>query len=134
MSDTNKLIQITEKVKGVFDKIMTPARTLPKLLLLCTIIKRPGASALNAAARIIHNNGGLGINTGTGPDGSMNYINAFTYNIVKEVFREIKLHGVIHSVIPKGSLQMTGTGANAGGPMTVTSINVMDVVIKGLFR
>lgn len=129
-----KLDDIIKKINGVFDKVMTPARTLPKLLLLCTILKRPGASAMNAAARIIHNNGALGIETSDGPDGSKNLINSFTYNIVKEVFREIKLHGVIHSVIPMGAIQMTGTGANAGGPVTVTSMNIADIVIKGLFR
>lgn len=126
--------KIIDKVNGVFDKIMTPAKTLPKLLLLCTILKRPGASALNAAARIIHNNGAMNISTESGPDGSTNYINAYTYNIVKEVFREIKLHGVVHCVLPKGALQMVGTGANAGGPVTVTSMNLMDIVIKGMLR
>lgn len=47
---------------------------------------------------------------------------------------EIKDNAVVNAVIEPGSVITTGTGANAGGPVTVISTNTMVSQLSGLIR
>ena len=103
-------------------------------MLYCTAIKRPGLSASKIAAQIIANNKALGIETGPNKDGSPNKINQLVYNITKCIIDGIKNDAVIQAAIPAGSIQIQGTGGNAGGPVTVTGMNIISSIAKGLMR
>ena len=85
-------------------------------------------------AQIIANNKALGIETGPNKDGSPNKINQLVYNITKCIVDGIKNDAVIQAAIPAGSIQIQGTGGNAGGPVTVTGMNIISSIAKGLMR
>ena len=38
----------------------------------------------------------------------------------------------VQCVIPSGALSITGTGANAGGPVQITGTNILPLAIKGI--
>ncbi len=85
-------------------------------------------------AKIIENNRKIGINTGPNPDGSQNLVNLHDYNMVKCMFDTLRNDGVVHVVIPEGSIQFVGTGMNAGGPVPVTGYNATSTIAYGLIR
>ena len=123
---------ILNSIHSTLNKLKTPAKILPALLLYCTAIKRPGLSAAQIASRVISNNARLGINTGTNPDGSPNVVNEYTYNIVKTIVDAIAEEGVVHVAIPAGSLMIQVTGANAGGPVVSVGTNTTNTIAYGL--
>lgn len=125
---------LIDKIMGLFNKSKTPAMKLPGLLILATAMQRPGLSAAKITTDIIENNKKLGINTGTNPDGSNNILNEYTYNIVTQVLKAIKDEGVVHVSIPPGSITITATGANAGGPVVVTGMNITPSTGYGIIR
>ena len=125
---------ITNTIKSMIDGLKSPAMKLPGLLVLVTAIQRPGLSASKITTNIIENNKSLGIATGANPDGSSNIINEFTYNIVSEVLKAIKDDSVVHVSIPPGCITITGTGANAGGPVVITGMNTMPSEGYGIIR
>ena len=67
-------------------------------------------------------------------NGSPNKINQLVYNITKCIIDGIKNDAVIQAAIPAGSIQIQGTGGNAGGPVTVTGMNIISSIAKGLMR
>ena len=125
---------ITNSIKSMIDGLTTPAMKLPGLLILATAIQRPGLSAGKITSNIIENNKKIGLNTGKNPDGSDNIINLYTQNIVSEVLKAIKDDGVVHVCIPPGSINITGTGANAGGPVVITGMNITPSEGYGIIR
>ena len=125
---------IINNITDLIDKAATPAYKLPSLLVWATAIQRPGLSAAKISSNIIENNKSLGINTGVNADGSTNIINQYTYNIVSEILKAIKDEGVIHVCIPPGSISVTATGANAGGPVVVTGMNTNPSEGYGIIR
>ena len=124
--------KIADGIKKSMDSIKAPAKTLPPLLLFCTAVRRSGLSASRIASKVITNNAAIGIPTGVNPDGSPNLVNEYTYNIVKTVIDAISDEGVVHVVIPAGSLMIQATGANAGGPVTCVGTNITDTISYGL--
>lgn len=126
--------KVAQFIENTIQKIPSPAQVLPAELLYCTAIKRPGLSASKIAAQIIANNKAIGIETGPNKDGSPNKINQLVYNITKCIVDGIKNDAVIQAAIPAGSIQIQGTGGNAGGPVTVTGMNITSSTAKGLMR
>jgi hypothetical protein len=125
---------IVEKLNGLFDKMKTPAQTLPPWMLKATTHCRSGLSAYKTTAKIIENNQMLGIPTGKNPDGSENMINQYTYNIVKEIFNAIQNDAVVHNVLESNSIMVQAQGGNAGGPVVCTGFNILDTISKGIIR
>lgn len=125
---------VTNSIKSLMNSLTTPALKLPSILIWATAIQRPGLSAAKITTNIIENNKNLGINTSVNADGSPNIINEYTYNIVTEVLKAIKDDGVVHVCIPPGSISVTATGANAGGPVVVTGMNVNPSEGYGIIR
>ena len=125
---------ITNTIKSMFNSLTEPAQKLPGILILSTAIQRPGLSAAKITSNIIKNNQALGLNTGNNPDGSSNVINEYTYNIVSEVLKAIKDDGVVHVCMPPGSINITGQGANAGGPVVITGMNITPSEGYGIIR
>lgn len=128
------LENIARTMREAFNKMKTPAEILPPQLLYCTSIRRPGMSASEVAARIIANNAALGIETGLNPDGTQNIVNEYTYNIVKEVFNEIKKNAVVQVAIPAGCIMVQTNGGNAGGPVVGIGSNIISTTVRGIIR
>ena len=107
---------------------------IPALLLICELKRRPGLSAIALTSAIISRLNEAGITTGVNEDGSENKINKFVRIMCEEMVNEIKDNAVVNAVIEPGSVITTGTGANAGGPVTIISTNTMVSQLSGLIR
>lgn len=130
MTISNMVNSLTDSLNSV----RLPAQTLPALLLKCISLKRPGLSAYKISSEIIQNNQKLGIPTGANPDGSDNLINAYTYNIVKQIVDALQNDAAVHCAIPMQSLFIHATGSNAGGPVTCVGSNLIDSITQGIIR
>lgn len=126
--------QIVETITTTLDSAKIAPNILPPLLLRCTSLTRPGLSAYKIATQVIENNKALNIPTEENPDGSDNKINQYTYNIVKCIVDAIKNDAVLHVAIPKASLLVQTTGANAGGVMVSQGTNLLDTTATGIMQ
>lgn len=118
------IAKICDAIKTLFTVNKKPVQLMSNALLLCSALKRPGLSTILSVANIVKDLEKLGIPTGPMPDGSPNLTVAMTYAIVNEVYRAMREDAVTQSVIGPGSLRITVTGANAGGPFTAVGTNV----------
>lgn len=125
---------VVEAITKTMDGVKIPANILPPLLLKCTSLMRPGLSAYKIASRIIQNNKALDIPTGPNEDGSENLINAYTYNVVKEIVNAIKNEATVQVAVPANSLLVEAKGGNAGGPIVVVGSNLMDSIANGIMQ
>ena len=126
--------KIVESLNNVIDKIRIPVIPIPAILLICSVFRRPGLSAMIIASKVIRRQSEFGAPTGALPDGSPNKMNAFIAIMAEEVVREIQQSGVVESVIPPGTMVITGFGANAGGPVTIIGTNMMPTKATGIPR
>lgn len=130
----NALNKIVNSINKLLETVRVPAIPIPAILLLCSVFRRPGLSAMLIASRVIRRQSEFGAPTGALPDGSDNKMNALIYVMAEEVVREVQKSCLIEGVVPSGGIMITGFGANAGGPMTVTGFNTMPVKVTGLAR
>lgn len=121
-----KTITTAMKVK------LPPFPGIPALLLLCEIRQRSGLSAIDLGTSIVTRCGSAGIPIGVNTDGSENLINKYSFIISEEVIAQMKTNSLVQCVIEPGSLVLTGTGVSATGPVEVTVINKMPIIVKGL--
>lgn len=126
--------RIVEKITNVVDKIRVPVIPIPATLLLCSVFRRPGLSAMIIASKVIRRQSEFGAPTGALPDGSSNKMNALISIMAEEIVREIQKSCIVESVIPPGGMTITGFGANAGGPVTIIGTNTLPVKTTGLPR
>jgi hypothetical protein len=117
------IAQICQTISNYFSNIRPPFPQLSRILLVCSMIKRPGLSTLQSVANITKDLNKLGIPTGSMPDGSTNLTVAFAFASTKEIYRGIKKDMSIQVGIMPGTLASFGVGANAGGPVTIISNN-----------
>lgn len=115
--------QICKTISNFFDNIRPPFPQLSRILLVCSMIRRPGLSTIQSVANITKDLNKLGIPTGPMPDGSANLTVAFAFASTKEIYRGIKKDMSIQVGIQPGTMGSVGVGANAGGPVTVVSTN-----------
>lgn len=116
--------QICKTITNFFDNLRPPFPQLSRILLVCSMIRRPGLSTIQSVSNIVKDLNKLGIPTGPMPDGSTNLTVAFTFANTKEIYRGIKKDMSIQVGIQPGTLGSMGTGANAGGPVEVFSTNI----------
>jgi hypothetical protein len=125
---------IIDTISSAIEGSKTPVNILPPMLLRCTSLLRPGLSAYRIAAKVIQNNKALGIPTEENPDGQQNFINSYTYNIVKEIVSAIKNDASVQTSIPASSILVQATGGNAGGPVVCTGTNLLDSIATGIMQ
>lgn len=116
--------QICNSISHFFNKVRTPFPQIQRMLWVCSLVKRPGLSVIQSTANIVKDMNRLGIPTDPMPDGSDNLMVAYTFVIVKEIFRALKLDAVVQVGLQPGSISFTGYGANAGGPIVVNGTNI----------
>ena len=124
--------QICDTISNYFNNSVSPFPQLPRALLVCSMIKRPGLSVVRSVTNITKDLNKLGIPTGPMPDGSMNLTVGFTFASTKETQRAIKNDLSIQASLAPGSATIVAQGANAGGPVTVagTIINFPSILGK----
>jgi len=118
------ILEICNLINAMFNKIIPPFPQISRLMLVCSMIRRPGLSVIKSVANITKDLNKLGIPTGPMPDGSDNLTIAFAYANTKEVYRALKKDASVQVGIQPGSMMLTAFGANAGGPITVQGINM----------
>lgn len=131
MSWINKIANGIEKA---FSTVRAPLQIIPPILLICEIYQRPGLSAIALASSIIKRLPEAGIETGVNNDGSPNKINQFVRILSEEIIQEIKDNARVTCVVESGTINSLGTGANAGGPVVVTSVNTIPINIMGIIQ
>lgn len=116
--------QICKTITNFFQNIRPPFPQLSRLLLVCSMIQRPGLSVIQSVANITKDLNVLGIPTGSMPDGSPNLTVAVTYAITQEHYRAMKEDASVQVGFQPGSMMVTAFGANGGGPITVQGMNM----------
>jgi hypothetical protein len=125
------LSSIGQSFKNSFKSIRTPAQILSTVMMLCAMGKRPGLSCMLSTSNILQDLSKSGIPTGPLPDGSPNLMNELVSSVVCEVFRAMKEDLNIQIIIPPGTISVVTNGANAGGPVVSTGVNVNSPVGEG---
>lgn len=131
MSWINKIANGIEKA---FSTVRAPLQIIPPILLISELYQRPGLSAIALASSIIKRLPEAGIETGVNNDGSPNKINQFVRILSEEIIQEIKDNARVTCVVETGTINSLGTGANAGGPVVVTSVNTIPINIMGIIQ
>lgn len=116
---------ISTQVEKAFDLIRKPLVIIPALLMICELYKRPGLSAIALASAIIRRLPEAGINTGATNSGKPNKFCQAVRIMSEEIVKEIKDNARVTTVLEPGKVVSVGTGANAGGPVTIVSTNTM---------
>lgn len=123
--------QIAKSIDKLINSVRPPKITFPAILLLCSIIKRPGMSAMMATADAIAGQTEYGAPPGDLPDGTPNMMNRDKYNIIKSMYKDITRNGIVQITIPTGGIQVTVMGTNGGGPVISTGVNTNNVTGYG---
>ena len=131
MSWINKIANGIEKA---FSTVRAPLQIIPPILLICELYQRPGLSAIALASSIIKRLPEAGIEAGVNNDGSPNKINQFVRILSEEIVQEIKDNARVTCVVESGTINSLGTGANAGGPVVVSSVNTIPINIMGIIQ
>ena len=125
---------IAQGIDNAFKTVRPALKSIPPLLLLCEVLQRPGLSAIALASAIIRRLPEAGIETGVNPDGSPNKTNKFVRVLCEELVKEIKDNAKVTCTIAPESINSIGKGANAGGPVVVTSYNTTPVNTMGIIQ
>ena len=125
---------IAQGIENAFKAVRPPLQSIPPLLLLVGVTQRPGLSAIALTSAIIKRLPEAGIETGVNADGSPNKINQFVRVLCEEIVTEIKDNAKVTCVLQPGTINSIGTGANAGGPVVVTSYNTIPVNTMGIIE
>lgn len=115
---------ICDSINKLINTVRQPMNTIPAAILVCSAIKRPGMSAMLIASEIIRRQSEAGAPFGPSKDGSSNIAEAMERIRVEEIIKAIKTCSRVQIGIPIGGIQFSGTGANAGGPVTITGFNI----------
>lgn len=122
---------ICNTISNFFQNVRPPFPQLSRLLLVCSMIRRPGLSTIQSVSNIVKDLNKLGIPTGPMPDGSANLTVAFTFASTKEVYRGIKKDMSIQVGCQPGTMMVTAFGGNAGGPIVVNGMNMSTGMLYG---
>lgn len=125
---------IGKAITTVLEKVRPPVAPIPPILLLCEIMNRPGLSAIALASAVIARMTAEGFPTGVNEDGSENMGNKFVLILCEELIKEIQTNAVVETSIPPGAISSSGTGANMGGPVSISAYNDKMAAVKGLIR
>jgi len=101
--------QICQTIKNYFENIRTPFPQVPRILLVCSMIRRPGLSVVSSVSNVVKDLNRLGIPTEPMPDGSANLTVGFVFSSTKETYRAIRKDMSIQVGIQPGSINNVGT-------------------------
>lgn len=102
---------VIKSIKNLFDnELRTAANIIPGIIMICSLAKRPGLSALISFGRIIQELEKSGMPTEPLPDGTPNMMNKMVHHVVCEVFRALKEDANIQVALAPGSVNIVATG------------------------
>ena len=116
--------QICQTINNYFSNVRAPFPQLSRILLVCSMIRRPGLSTIQSVANITKDLNKLGIPTGSMPEGCPNMSVGYSHAYVNEVYRAFRKDAVVQAGIQPGSLMVTLFGANGGGPAVLQGTNI----------
>lgn len=116
--------KICDGIEKAIQMCRVPLTYIPGILLVCSAVQRPGLSALIIASNIIKRQTEAGAPCGPSADGSQNVAEAMEVIRVEEMVKAIKMDSRVQVGIPIGGIQITGSGANSGGPVQITGFNI----------
>ena len=111
----------------------TPLKPIPPGLILYGTKFRTGLSAIDIASKIIERKKEIGIDIGPLPSGSKNVDLQMEVIRVEEILKALLTGAVVEIDIPPG-IQLTASGANAGGPIQVIGATTQLLRCKGIIR
>ena len=126
--------QLVSTVEDVIKNLPLPKPEWQGWLIYCVSVRRTGISVNRAISNIYAWMESAGIPTGVNPDGSPNLITATAGAITKAVMDEICDNAYVSASAAPGSIMITGTGGNAGGPVEITGANINFPSFKGLIQ
>ena len=118
--------EICNTIKNLFNNIRPPFLQLPRLPLVCSMIRRPGLSVAQSVANATKEVNKLGIPTGAMPDGSSNLTIGVIYSIVEEVYRAMKNDASVQGGVTPGTIMIQAgpfPGTNTTTGMIQVKIN-----------
>ena len=104
--------QICKTITNFFDNVRPPFPQLNGLLLVCSMIQRPGLSVIQSTANIVKDLNKLGIPTGPMPDGSANLTVGLVFANTKEIYRGLKKDASAQVAFAPGSFNIVGQGTS----------------------
>ena len=116
--------KICDGIEKAIQYCRVPLTYIPAILLVCSAVQRPGLSAMIIASNIIRRQSEAGAPFGPSADGSANVSEAMERIRVEEMVKALKMDARVQIGIPIGGIQITGSGANAGGPVQITGFNI----------
>ena len=116
--------QICKTISNFFSNVRPPFPQLSRLLLVCSMIRRPGLSVIQSVANITKDLNKLGIPTGKNPAGCDNMSLGYTYAYINEIYRAFKKDASIQVGVQPGSLMFTAFGGNGGGTAVLEGTNI----------
>ena len=128
------ITQIISVVENAISELPIPKSEWFGWLTYCLSMRRTGISTNRAIANIYAWMESAGVPTGVNPDGSPNLITATAGAITKAVMDEICDNAYISASAAPGSIMVTGTGGNAGGPVQITGYNINFPTINGFIQ
>lgn len=128
------ITNIANNIERAFSTVRPALQSIPPVLLICGVKTRPGMSAIALTSSIIRRLPEAGIETGANNDGSPNKVNQFVRILCEEFIKEIKENAKVTCVIESGTINSYGTGANAAGPVAVTTLNTYPVNTMGIIQ
>ena len=115
--------QICKTISNFFNNVRPPFPQLSRLLLVCSMIRRPGLSVIHSVANITKDLNKIGIPTGKNLAGCENMSLGYSYAYVNEIYRALIKDTSLQVGVAPGSLMITAFGSNAGGPIVVQGMN-----------
>lgn len=128
------ITSILSTITTTLDSVKIPAPTIPPLLLVMGGQFRPGISAKTVASNIIRRQSEAGAPSGPNADGSANIAEAMEVIRIEEIVKALKYDAQLQIAIPPGAIMFSGTGANAGGPVTVVGSNTNTITGFGIIQ
>ena len=117
--------QICETVTNYFNNSVGPFPQLPRALLVCSMIKRPGLSVIRSVTNITKDLNKLGIPTGPMPDGSANLTVGVMFASTKEIYRGVTEDASIQGAVVPASANVVVAGVGGGAGTIVNAPRVL---------
>lgn len=128
------IMSICNSVSNLIESVRPPATPIPPSILAIGAIYRPGVSPMLVASNIIARQSEAGAPYGPMADGSKNISEAMERIRIEEIMKSLKFDSQVEIAIPPGGITIMATGANSGGPVTVTGVNTNFVQGFGIIQ
>lgn len=124
--------KIVSMVSSLVSAARKPIETVPAFLIMSGAITRPGLSPMVLTSNIMNRFAEAGCYSGPLKDGSPNRMEIMERIRAEEYIKALKFDSRVQVAIAPGAIQITGTGANAGGPVVVQGMNTNAVHGDGI--